>query len=57
MEFGFLRGLADGTKLELARDGWIVAEYVPFGRDFEPYVLRRLNYLKRLGASGRAPAP
>lgn len=57
LEFGFLRGLAERTMAGLARDGWNVAEYVPFGKEFEPYVLRRLNYLKRLGASGRAPAP
>jgi proline dehydrogenase len=57
MEFGFLRGLADGTKLELARDGWIVAEYVPFGAESEAYVLRRQNHLRKIRGLGREPAP
>lgn len=32
LEVGFLKGLADETKLKMAGEGWKVAEYVPFGR-------------------------
>jgi proline dehydrogenase len=57
LEFGFLKGLSDGTKLSLARDGWDVAEYVPFGKEGSAYISRRLQYLRQMEALGRKPAP
>jgi proline dehydrogenase len=57
LEFGFLKGLSDETKLSLAREGWGVAEYVPFGKEGSAYISRRLHYLRRLEALGRKPAP
>jgi proline dehydrogenase len=57
VEFGFLKGLSDETKLRLAADGWRVSEYVPFGPGGEAYVLRRERYLRDLARSGLAPAP
>jgi proline dehydrogenase len=52
--FGFLMGLADRTKQEMAADGWRVSEYVPFGKDAGPYVARRERYLRELEKAGRA---
>jgi proline dehydrogenase len=57
LEFGFLKGLSDQTKLSLVREGWCVAEYVPFGKEGNAYISRRLHYLERLEALGRKPAP
>jgi len=57
LEFGFLKGLSDRTKLSLAHQGWPVAEYVPFGRESEAYVQRRLNHLRMLEKLGKGPAP
>ena len=57
VEFGFLLGLSDETKLRLAAEGWRVSEYVPFGKGGEAYVMRRARYLRELAASGRTPAP
>ncbi|MEJ2725670.1 MAG: proline dehydrogenase family protein [Deltaproteobacteria bacterium] len=57
LEFGFLKGLSDETKVSLASEGWRVAEYVPFGKEGGAYVLRRLQYLRRLKDLGRTPAP
>jgi proline dehydrogenase len=57
VEFGFLKGLSDETKVELARQGWRVLEYVPFGEKTEAYVNRRLKSLKDLEAMGKMPAP
>jgi proline dehydrogenase len=57
MTFGFLMGLSDQTKLELAGKGWQVSEYVPFGRDPGPYVARRERYLHELREQDRSPAP
>jgi proline dehydrogenase len=51
--FGFLMGLADRTKQEMAADGWKVSEYVPFGKDAGPYVARRERYLRDLETAGR----
>jgi len=55
LEFGFLKGLSDRAKASLAREGWAVSEYVPFGGKGDAYVSRRLQYLSRLKALGRAP--
>ncbi|MBA7465529.1 Proline dehydrogenase 2 [subsurface metagenome] len=57
VEFGFLMGLADETKLGLAGEGRAVAEYVPFGEQAAVYVARREAYLTGLAAEGRAPVP
>lgn len=57
VEFAFLMGLSDETKLRLAAEGRAVAEYVPFGEQTEIYVARREKYLARLAAERRAPAP
>ena len=57
VEFGFLKGLSEKTKIGLAAEGWKVSEYVPFGPGGDAYVSRRERYLQDLGKSGRAPAP
>lgn len=57
IEFAFLMGLADETKLRLAGEGRAVAEYVPFGEQATIYVARREAYLARLAEEGRAPVP
>ena len=57
VEFGFLMGLSEQTKVRLAAGGWRVSEYVPFGSGGQAYVLRRERYLRELAGSGRAPAP
>jgi proline dehydrogenase len=57
IEFGFLRGLADGTKIAMAKDGWLVSEYVPFGEHRASYVARRQKYQKELQKLGRLCAP
>lgn len=57
MEFGFLKGLADETKIELVDDGWFVSEYVPFGSESAAYETRRIKYLKNLEKIGKGPVP
>ena len=57
VEFGFLRGLADRTKVSLAKEGWRVSEYVPFGENRAAYESRRQKYLNELQKLGRKPAP
>jgi proline dehydrogenase len=57
IELGMLKGLSDKTKLDFARNGWKVAEYVPFGSNATAYVQRRLEYLQQLKILGRSPAP
>lgn len=57
VEFGFLKGLSEMTKVRLAAEGWRVSEYVPFGPGGDAYVMRRERYLRELAAYGRAPAP
>lgn len=57
VEFAFLMGLSDETKLRLAGEGRAVAEYVPFGEQAGIYVARREAYLARLAAEGMAPVP
>lgn len=57
VEFGFLLGLSDQTKIELAENGWAVSEYIPLGRESGPYVARREHYLSALHETGRRPAP
>ncbi len=55
VEFGFLKGLADETKLEMVKKGRRVCEYVPFGRESSAYVARRLVYLSQLRKIGLEP--
>ncbi len=55
--FGFLKGLAEATKDQMASSGYLVSEYVPFGENRAAYVTRRLAYLKRLASLGLTPAP
>ncbi|HWQ20395.1 MAG TPA: proline dehydrogenase family protein [Methanotrichaceae archaeon] len=57
IELGFLKGLADETKLDLAGQGWSVAEYLPFGLSRVAYEARRRRYLKEIDRMGRFPAP
>ena len=57
VEFGFLKGLSETTKIRLAGEGWNVSEYVPFGAGGDAYVMRRERYLRDLERSGRVPAP
>jgi proline dehydrogenase len=57
VEFGFLMGLADQTKLHLVRAGAMVSEYVPFGTNGAAYKTRRLRYLRDLALLGRQPSP
>ncbi len=56
-EFSFLKGLADQTKLDLAKLQWTVSEYVPFGEKQQGYQQRRLRYLSELNLLGRKPLP
>ena len=57
IEFGFLKGLADGAKSEMSREGWKVAEYVPFGPGGNAYYQRRESYLETLSRLGRVRLP
>ena len=57
MEIGMLKGLGDETKVKLAKSGWSVAEYVPYGKDYHAYIVRRENYLRNLGELGLEPCP
>lgn len=55
--FGFLKGLADQTKTDMAEKGFTVSEYIPFGNNRKAYETRRLAYLGRLSDLKRKPAP
>jgi proline dehydrogenase len=57
VQFGFLFGLADRTKQEMADEGWQVSEYIPYGTGADAYVARRERYLRELGSFGRKPVP
>jgi proline dehydrogenase len=57
IELGFLMGLADESKEELAGQGWNIYEYIPFGEFSGAYIARRENYLTQLEELGRAPIP
>lgn len=57
IEFGFLKGLADNTKVDLARHGWNVLEYIPFGKNAEAYESRRWSFLRELERLGKVPVP
>ncbi|MGD1004888.1 MAG: proline dehydrogenase family protein [Methanoregulaceae archaeon] len=57
VEFGFLKGLADRTKIEMVSQGYQIAEYVPFGPKGDAYILRRERYLETLKQLNRSPVP
>jgi proline dehydrogenase len=57
IEFGFLMGLGDQTKLDLVTDRWSVTEYVPFGAAGTAYTARREAYIRGLREIGRSPVP
>jgi proline dehydrogenase len=57
LELGFLMGLSDETKMQLAGAGWDVSEYVPFGANGTAYRKRRERYLALLREAGRSPLP
>jgi len=57
IEFGFLMGLADATKVRMAEEGRRVAEYIPFGEERAAYEARRVKYLRSLAAIGRSLLP
>lgn len=57
IRFGFLKGLADHTKPEMAAENYLVSEYVPFGNNRKAYETRRIAYLNRLSELKRAPLP
>jgi proline dehydrogenase len=57
VEFGFLKGLADMTKMAFGKNNLSVSEYVPFGKESGPYIARRMKYLRDLEEQGRNPAP
>jgi proline dehydrogenase len=57
IEFGFLKGFADKTKLFMVEQGWRVSEYIPFGSEQRAYETRRKRYLLELEKLGRIPIP
>jgi proline dehydrogenase len=46
-EFQFLIGIRDDLKKDLAEKGFRIAEYIPFGREYLRYSIRRLRERKR----------
>jgi proline dehydrogenase len=42
-EFGFLKGIREQLKLELAKKGFRVTEYIPYGENWLPYSYRRMR--------------
>ena len=46
-EFEFLRGIRDKLKRDLVKEGFRVAEYIPYGDEWLPYSIRRLRERKR----------
>lgn len=57
IKFGFLKGLSDNTKADLAGQGWSVLEYVPFGEKVEAYERRRWSFLRELDRLGKVLPP
>lgn len=45
-EFQMLTGIGEGLKEELMNDGYEVAEYMPYGKNWLPYALRRVRERK-----------
>jgi len=48
IEFQFLMGLAYNIKIKLAKQGYKVGEYIPYGKKWKKYYKRRLMYLKEI---------
>ena len=46
-EFQMLKGIRDELKLELVTKGFAVSEYIPYGRQWLPYSVRRIMERKR----------
>ena len=46
-EFQFLKGIRDGLKKDLGEMGFRIAEYIPYGKEWLHYSLRRLTERKR----------
>ncbi len=46
-EFQMLRGIMDSIKPGLVKDGFSLAEYIPYGTNWLPYSIRRLKERKR----------
>jgi proline dehydrogenase len=46
-EFQMLRGIRDELKPSLIKDGFALAEYIPYGTNWLPYSIRRLKERKR----------
>jgi proline dehydrogenase len=46
-EFQMLKGIRDELKPTLIKDGFSVAEYIPYGTNWLPYSIRRLKERKR----------
>ena len=42
-EFEMLRGIRDDLKLRLAKDGYRVVDYMPYGEEWYPYCVRRIK--------------
>lgn len=42
-EFEMLRGIRDDLKLRLAKEGYRVVDYMPYGEDWYPYSVRRIK--------------
>jgi proline dehydrogenase len=57
VQFSFLKGLSEKTKVDLAKRGWSVLEYLPYGTNVEAYESRRWSFLRELEHLGRSPAP
>jgi proline dehydrogenase len=43
MEFQLLKGIRDDEKKMLAEHGYHVCEYIPYGNQWEKYVIRRFG--------------
>lgn len=46
-EFQMLMGIRDDMKIELAKEGYRVSEYIPYGKAWLPYSIRRLRERRR----------
>ncbi len=47
IEFQMLMGVRSRLKHQLVKNGFVVAEYIPYGREWFPYTLRRVKERKR----------
>ncbi|MFQ6119933.1 MAG: proline dehydrogenase family protein [Methanosarcinales archaeon] len=46
-EFQMLMGVRNNLKLKLVHNGYRLSEYIPYGKDWLPYTIRRLHERKR----------